>query len=182
MSEPSQPLRLLQAKIDEDDESYLRFLVEERSTKYVTVAANLYAADDLRFGPTIASVLPAFPPGDWNLGYITRNPQTGQPHFSETIREQLQRVKSTWRPTTVDYLQLALGNKLRSGVFEVTCAELQGTVVTRYARFEWEVDAVYEECAAYKWIEGKRIGPKLLGHITEEGRVIGFLMEKVTGA
>jgi hypothetical protein len=81
MSEPSQTPQLLQACVDEDEESYLRFLVEERSIKYLSVAANLYAADDLCFGPTIASVLPAFPPGDWNHGHITRNPQAGQPHF-----------------------------------------------------------------------------------------------------
>jgi serine/threonine protein kinase len=91
-------------------------------------------------------------------------------------------VTNTWHPTTVDYLQLALGNKLCSGVFEATCAELQGTVVAKLALFEWEIDAVDEECAAYQWIEGKGVGPKFLCHIAEEGRVIGFLMEKVTGA
>jgi predicted Ser/Thr protein kinase len=182
MSEPSQTLQLLQACVDEDDESYLRFLVEERCVKYVTVAAGLYAADDSCFGPTVTSVLPAFPPGDWNLGYITRDPQTGQPHFSQTIKKQLQGVTNAWHPTTIDYLQLALGNKLRSGVYEVTCAKLHGTVIAKFALFEWEVDAVDEECAAYQWIEGKGVGPKFLGHITEGGRVIGFLVEKVIGA
>ena len=127
-------------------------------------------------------MLPAFPPGDWNHGHIKRNPQTGQPHFSQTIRKQLQGVTNTWHSTTVDYLQLVLGNKLCSGVFEATFAELQGAVVAKFALFEWEIDAVDDECAAYQWIEGKGVGPKFLGHIAEEGRVIGFLMEKVTGA
>lgn len=35
---------------------------------------------------------------------------------------------------------------------------------------------------AYEWIDGHEIGPRFLGHLTEDGRVIGFLMERVTGA
>jgi hypothetical protein len=74
-------------------------------------------------------------------------------------------VTNTWHPTTVEYLQLTLSNTLSSGVFEVTCDELQGTVVAKFAQFEWEIDAVEEECAAYQWVEGRGIGPKFLGHI-----------------
>jgi hypothetical protein len=51
-------------------------------------------------------------------------------------------------------------------------AKLQGTAIAKFARFEWEVDAVDEECAAYQWLEGENIGPKFLGHVAEEGRVI----------
>jgi serine/threonine protein kinase len=182
MSGASQTSRLLQASVDEDDDSYLRFLVNGKSIRYVIVAAGLYSTEDLCFGPTITSLLPTFPPGDWNHGHITRNPQTGQPHFSQTIKKQLQGVENIWHPTSVDYLDLAFGNKLRSGVYEVTCAKLRGTVIAKFARFEWEIDAVDEECAAYQWLDGKNIGPKFLGHIAEEGRVIGFLMEEVADA
>ena len=31
----------------------------------------------------------------------------------------------------------------------------------------------------YEWIDGHQIGPEFLGHLTEEGRVIGFLIERV---
>lgn len=35
------------------------------------------------------------------------------------------------------------------------------------------------ECTAYQWLEGHNIGPKFPGRIAEEGRVIGFLTERV---
>lgn len=35
------------------------------------------------------------------------------------------------------------------------------------------------ETTAYEWIHGTGIGPAFLGHITEAGRVIGFLMEYI---
>ncbi|KAK5625492.1 hypothetical protein RRF57_001208 [Xylaria bambusicola] len=38
------------------------------------------------------------------------------------------------------------------------------------------------ETIAYEWIEGKGIGPRFLGHLTEAGRVFGFVMEHIDGA
>lgn len=35
------------------------------------------------------------------------------------------------------------------------------------------------ETAAYEWLSGHDIGPKFLAHVTEENRVIGFLMKRV---
>lgn len=35
---------------------------------------------------------------------------------------------------------------------------------------------------AYKWIAGHGIGPRFLGHLTEHGRVIGVLIERITDA
>ena len=82
----------------------------------------------------------------------------------------------------MDHLELAFGNKLRSGVYKVTSAGFRFTVVAKFARLAWEIDAPENECAAYQWIEGPGIGPKFLGHLIEEGRVIGFLMEMITNA
>ncbi|EFY85437.1 hypothetical protein MAC_08502 [Metarhizium acridum CQMa 102] len=33
------------------------------------------------------------------------------------------------------------------------------------------------ETTAYEWIDGQGIGPKFLGHLTEDGRVIGLVLE-----
>jgi predicted Ser/Thr protein kinase len=35
------------------------------------------------------------------------------------------------------------------------------------------------ETTAYQWIDDYDIGPRFLGHLTEEGRAIGFLMERI---
>ena len=36
------------------------------------------------------------------------------------------------------------------------------------------------ETTAYEWIEGQQIGPAFLGHLTEEGRDIGFVISRIS--
>lgn len=36
------------------------------------------------------------------------------------------------------------------------------------------------EAEVYGFIQGFQIGPTFLGHLTEEGRVIGFILSRVT--
>ncbi|KAK3942998.1 alpha-galactosidase A precursor [Diplogelasinospora grovesii] len=77
-------------------------------------------------------------------------------------------ITSTWHPTQINHLELHMGRKLRSN-----------TVIAKFARFPWEVPQLERETAAYEWIEGHQIGPAFLGHLTEEGRVIGFIMTNI---
>ena len=91
-------------------------------------------------------------------------------------------MQSVWHPTHLDHLELTFGTKLRSGVYEATSPRFPVTVVAKFARFAWEIDAIENESAAYQWIDGYRIGPSFLGHISEEGRIIGFIMEKIENA
>ena len=39
-----------------------------------------------------------------------------------------------------------------------------------------------KETRAYRWLRGRGIGPRFVGHLAEDGPVIGFLMERVVGA
>ena len=174
-------LRLLQAEVDEGGEaSHLRFLHDNKHIKYVKIAAGLYTADDMCFGPTITSLLqPLLPPGAWNYGYMTKHPETGLPHFTEVSQKQLRSISSVWHPVTVDYLDLILGESLKPGVYDATCSRFNTPVVAKFACWEWEIGYLDNECAAYQLLEGHNIGPKFLGHIAEEGRVIGFLTERV---
>ncbi|KAJ5207512.1 hypothetical protein N7491_001859 [Penicillium cf. griseofulvum] len=56
------------------------------------------------------------------------------------------------------------------------------SVATLPCRFDWEIQYLENETTAYEWIEGYDIGPRFLGHLTEDGRVIGFLMERIRDA
>lgn len=174
-------LRLLQAEVDEGGEdSHLRFLHDNKHVKYVKIAAGVYTADDMCFGPTITTLLePLLPPGVWNYDYMTKHPETGLPHFAEVYQKQFRSVSSVWHPVTVDHLDLVLGESLKPGVYDATCSRFDTPVVAKFACWEWEIGLLDNECAAYKWLEGHDIGPKFLGHIAEEGRVIGFLTERV---
>ena len=55
-------------------------------------------------------------------------------------------------------------------------------VVAKFARFEWEIGYLEIETIVYEWIDGHGIGPRFLAHLTEDGRVIRFLIERITGA
>lgn len=175
-------VQLLQAEVDEDNESHFRFLCNGHHVTYVTIATGIYTADDMCFAPVLIPLLPPFPPGDWNDGYIARDPKDGTPCFVRAAKLQLPGVRSAWHSTHLNHLDLTYGKKLRSNVYEATTPSFSCTIVAKFARFAWEIDYLESECLAYQWIEGRSIGPKFLGHLVEEGRVIGFIMENITGA
>jgi hypothetical protein len=77
---------LLQAEVDEHDESFFRLLVDGRFVKYVTIESGLYTPEDMCFGPSLISLLPDLPPGDWNDGLVARDTNTGLPHFARATR------------------------------------------------------------------------------------------------
>lgn len=176
MSEQGAAFSLLQASVDDEYESEFRILVEKKFVKYIIIEGNLYEPDDMVFEPTLVSMLPPLPVGDWNLGYIDRDPTTGKPHFSSTAKEELLGVTSIWHSRQVDYLDLKIGNELRSNVYVAFCPGVDAPIVAKFARFDWEIPQLQAETEVYRWIEGCEIGPAFLGHVTEEGRVIGFLM------
>ena len=57
----SQVLQLLQACVDKDDDSYLRFLVDSQSIKYITIAPRVFATEDMCFSPSIIRLLLTLP-------------------------------------------------------------------------------------------------------------------------
>lgn len=170
--------QLLQASADEATESDFRMLVDG-SVKHITINPWIYDISDMCFGPSLISLLPPFPSGDWKSAHVSRDPATGQPRFESVSNEAGPSIQTSWHRTTVDYLHLKLGRKLRSNVYEATCPMFNSVVIAKFARFSWEVPQLEDETAAYQWIEGHGIGPDFLGHIHEGDRVIGFLTTRI---
>ncbi|KAL4985107.1 alpha-galactosidase A precursor [Aspergillus falconensis] len=173
---------LLQAEVDEDGQSFFRLLVDGRSIKYITIDPGVYSTEDMCFGPSLVSILPELPHGDWNDGLVTRDADDGRPHFVSIKLTRFPEVQNTWHGTYVEYLELSIERKLRTGIYGVKCPSFNNTVVAKFARFPWEIQYIENETTAYQWISGHNIGPQFLGHLTENGRVIGFLMEYITNA
>lgn len=175
-------IELLQAEVDENDQSFFRLLVDGLSIKYITVEPGIYSAEDMCFGPSLASILPKLPTGDWNDGLVAKNAKDDQPYFVSFNLTQLPGVQNIWHGTYVEYLELSIGRKLRTGIYEAKCSLFDDIVVAKFARFPWEIQYMENETTAYQWISGHNIGPQFLGHLTENGRVIGLLMERITDA
>lgn len=67
--------------------------------------------------------------------------------------------------------------------------DVSSVVVAKIACFDWQVARIERETWAYSLLTEHRhlhpdeppIAPDFLGHLTENGRVMGFLLEKVEG-
>ncbi|OBT56982.1 hypothetical protein VE04_02555 [Pseudogymnoascus sp. 24MN13] len=84
------------------------------------------------------------------------------PIFAETTQETLPSITPLWHPKSYSYLSLDIGKRLRANVYIASSPEFKKPVIAKFA-------------------QGHGIGPEFLGYLTEEGRVIGFLIEHVEG-
>ncbi|KAH8782336.1 alpha-galactosidase A precursor [Hyaloscypha sp. PMI_1271] len=160
-------VQVLQASVDPDDESHFRILVGGKFIKYLTVDTGLYNLDDMCFAPSLILLLPPLPPGDWNVGHISKDPTHGHPYFATATKIPLRKITHIWHPSQIDQLELEMGQKLRSNVYETTSPRFNSTIIAKFARFSWEIPSLDSETAAYEWVNDHQIG-----------RVIGFLMER----
>ncbi|TVY83328.1 hypothetical protein LSUE1_G001753 [Lachnellula suecica] len=179
----SEMVEILNQEIDCEGKtpSYYRMLVNKKQFKYITIEPNIYEADDLCFPPILLSKLPPFPTGDWNYGRISQLDENPAPFFAEISRKNFPSIKPLWHTKSYDYLSLEIGQRLRANVYVASSPQFKKPIIAKFARFEWEIGYYISETQAYSWIDGSRIGPEFLGYLTEEGRVIGFLIEKVEG-
>lgn len=126
--------------------------------------------------------MPEFPPGDWTKGRISKDNCTGKAVFSSISSDKLPAVESIWHPIVVDHLELKTVARLRQNIHKVSHVLFQEPVIFKLANFPWEIPFLEAEIRAYAWIQDENIGPRFLGHVSEGGRVIGFLIENIVGA
>ncbi|KAH7308939.1 hypothetical protein B0I35DRAFT_441048 [Stachybotrys elegans] len=180
MNSNVQLLTLLVDSSDEEDSEY-RFLVDGRDVKYVTVAPGALPKEDRTFAPVLIPLLPPFPPGDWNEGHIPKDPTTGQLFFARYEKVELNGIVHNWHPTQIDFLELTKLDRLRQNVQRVSHPLFEIPIIFKFAEFPWQIPYFESETIAYEWIEGKGIGPRFLGHVTEAERVMGWVMEDLGG-
>lgn len=176
-----QNIQLQACLADPDDVSEYRFLVNGKDIKYITVDSGVIPSEYISFEPVLKSFLPNFPPDDWNSGHVTKHQTTGDAFFATTTRSNFQGVENTWHGTKIDHLQLTWISRIRQNIRLITCSLFEQPVVYKFAEFPWQIPMMEAETTAYSWIHGECIGPRFLGHVTEAGRVMGFLIEYVPG-
>ncbi|OIW27480.1 hypothetical protein CONLIGDRAFT_432151 [Coniochaeta ligniaria NRRL 30616] len=177
-------VQLLATLVDSDDkdESEYRFLIDGTHVKYVTVAPGILPKDDRTFAPAVLAGLPPLPLGNWNMGHVGYDSASGEPVFLRTAEADLPGIKTIWHATCIDHLELRKLERLRQNIHIVSHPLFDRPVVAKFTEFPWQTPYLEAETAAYQWIEGSHIGPRFLGHLTEEGRVIGFVLEYIGNA
>ncbi|KAK4206602.1 hypothetical protein QBC37DRAFT_121175 [Rhypophila decipiens] len=181
-------VQLLAALVDADDQvedGEYRFLVDGTHVKYVTVEPGILPEEHRTFGPLVLASLPPFPPGDWNTGHVSRDSNAAghggeQLAFVRTEKVHLARVENIWYPTRFDHLEFTKLERLRQNIHIVSHPDFDHPVVVKFTEFPWQTPYLEAETAAYEWIEGHDMGPRFLGHLTEEGRVFGFVVEYIS--
>ncbi|KAJ8129967.1 hypothetical protein O1611_g3664 [Lasiodiplodia mahajangana] len=184
-------IQLLACLVDEDDtnDSDYRFLADGQRARYVTTAPGTFvgAEDDRTFEPILLGELfPPFPSGSWNQGHVAKDTATGETAFVKTETVQLAGVKNIWHPVKLNEFDFTQQHRIRQRVRVATHPELNNgkPVLMKLAVWPWEIASMEVETTAYQFIDGRSIGPKFLGHVTEgnDGRVVGFIIEWVQDA
>ncbi|KAI1826653.1 hypothetical protein F4861DRAFT_536963 [Xylaria intraflava] len=136
--------------------------------------------------------LPYLPAGDWTVATMGLLPCTGQAAVTGTTSDPLPGVSDVWDSDSYEYLDLYIleidgceGGKCKDNVKLVNHPSLKtprNVAVMKYAIFPDDIPSIERETMIYKRLQGFPSAPKFLGHVTENGRVIGFLMEYIRSA
>ena len=173
-------------EVDDDDsfESEYRVQIGDQ-VKYLVISPKTFDRDTLSFPIQSLPNLPWC--GDWTVAHISRDEITGDLRSSFSTRT-LTGVKCQWHPTLVNCLELKRTQILTALTFEAlspsalpTITQSSSTIIAKIARFDWEIPRIDRETRAYQLLEGSGLAPRFLGHIHENGRIIGFLLERVEG-
>lgn len=172
---------VLSMEVDVDDacESEYRLRMGDQ-VKYLVVSPGTFDRDTLSCP---VGSLPRLPRDEeWTVAFISRDKSSGD-LTTRVVNRPLAGVKGLWHPTTVDCLELQRLKLLTAMAFEAVSPSVlaPATVIAKVARFEWEVPRIEQETRAYQLLESSGLAPRFLAHVHENGRVIGFLLEKMQG-
>jgi hypothetical protein len=180
-----QPL-IISMEVDDENscESEYRLQIGNQ-VKYLVVSPGTFDRDTLSF--PLGSLPPLPYKDEWTVAYISRDKTSGNLETSISNRT-LAGVKCRWHPITVDCLELERTEQLTAAAFEALSHSTipsiptpPATVVAKIARFEWEIPRIERETRAYQLLEGSGLAPRFLGHVHENGRIMGLLLEKLEG-
>ncbi|KAF3070624.1 alpha-galactosidase A [Daldinia childiae] len=175
-------------EVDDDDsfESEYRLRIGNQ-VKYLVVSPGTFDRDTLSLP---LQSLPRLPyDEDWTVACISRDKATGDLKTSLSSRT-LAGVKCQWHSIRVDCLELEKIKQLTAMAFEAVPQPALSysifpttptTMIAKIARFEWEVPRIEQETRAYQLLEDSELAPRFLAHVHENGRIMGFLLEKIEG-
>ncbi|CZR42567.1 uncharacterized protein FPRO_09870 [Fusarium proliferatum ET1] len=130
--------------------------------------------------------LPELPDSPWTVMTISQDENGSL--TSVISMDPLPEIRTEWHEQHVDILTLKSTRSFRSGVHEARYNDVP--TIAKIACFEWEMRRIEREIWAYSLLEDHHnqhpnkspIVPKFLAHLTENGRIMGLLLEKVKGS
>ncbi|KAK3681923.1 hypothetical protein LTR37_020766 [Vermiconidia calcicola] len=177
-------ISILNQHIDDEDGVY-RIQYGDKVVS-ITIPTDVFDEDTMCRPYLLIPKLPSIFQGAWTRARITRA-ATNELEVT-TSTDQLPSIESVWHPEQIDVLSLKHVKYHRSGVHQV---HYDGgkVVVAKTAQFDWDIPRLESETRVYHMLDQYerqnpnkcRITPRVLGHLTEGGRVMGILLEKLEG-
>ncbi|KAI5856719.1 alpha-galactosidase A [Durotheca rogersii] len=180
---PKSDIEILSQYID-DENGYYRLRVGRR-VHYLTISSGVFDDDTMCRPYLLIPKLPDLPDSPWTTMVISRDKNGSL--TSTTSTDPLPEIQTTWHELRVDVLKLERTRRFRSGVHEV---QYNGApAIAKIACFQWDIARIERESWAYSIMARHHnqhpnespIAPNFLGHLTENGRTMGFLLQKVNG-
>ncbi|OBR02545.1 hypothetical protein CH63R_13771 [Colletotrichum higginsianum IMI 349063] len=177
-------LEILNQEIDDDEAAYRVRVV--RRVHYLTISRKPTAVldiDTLCRPYLLIPKLPPFPDGNWTKMRISQAANGETEHVLSW--DPLDGIHSLWHPRQVDVLSLKRTADHKARVKEV---QFDGRILlSKVAIFEWWIPRLQRETEFYERISKDHclgsgsVAPTFLGHIMEQERCVGFLLEKIDG-
>jgi hypothetical protein len=180
---PNLDIEVLNQHIDEDNGVYR--IRAGQKVHYLHISTTVFDESTMCRPYLLIPQLPNLPATDWTTMCIS--PGTNGALESTISFDRLPAIRQIWHPKTVDVLSFRKTKMYRSAIHEVL---YQGQkAISKIACFEWDIQCMDNETRAYSIINkyqqqhpsAAHIAPEFLAHLTENGRVIGMLLEKVEG-
>nr|POF23984.1 hypothetical protein CFP56_54920 [Quercus suber] len=173
-------------QIIDDEEGIYRIRFGER-VGYLTISTDVFDEDTMCRPHLLIPKLPKLPKCEWSRMRIARSSELGAPLEISVTNEPLPEIETVWHHQMVDVLSLTQTVRHRSNVHDVVYNGVPA--VSKIAAFDWDIPRLEREVWAYSILDvhqhpdlGKpKISPRVLGHLTECGRVIGILLERLEG-
>ncbi|KAF2665180.1 alpha-galactosidase A [Microthyrium microscopicum] len=174
-------ISVLNQEID-NEKGFYRIRAGNR-VHYVTIFAGVFDETIMCRPFLLVPVLPDFPDDQWTTMEI--RPQKDGTVETTISSEPLPTIEDDiiWHANKVEILDLkASRRRIKPRILEVMYEDTPA--IAKFARFPWEIAYVENETFAYSVLQehAPEVIPRFLGHLTEGGRVMGLLLEKVEGA
>ncbi|KAH8820092.1 hypothetical protein F5884DRAFT_849370 [Xylogone sp. PMI_703] len=153
---------------------------EKDAVKYVFLESEMPQAGYPASPEPVSFDLPRLPLGSWNEAYIQLDSHTGTYSIGNTARAKHIEMMNSWHPRRIDYLEFGKVKTLQQDRLQVvTHPDFDTPVLIKIASFPREIPSLEQEATVYRLLHDTRATPDFLGHVTEGGRVIGFVTEYI---
>ncbi|KAL9074035.1 MAG: hypothetical protein Q9157_004525 [Trypethelium eluteriae] len=177
-----QALEILSYQVDEQNEGLYRIL-DDSYVRYLGILSGTFDEETMCCVRRLLPLLPSFPKGPWTTMELHR--RDDGTIVMQISSNPLEAVECSWHSNRVDVLTLPKGTRLKTNVWETI---YQGKpAILKLASFPWEIYRMEWETWAYGRIyyhshnEASMVAPSVIGHVVENGRVMGLLLEKIEG-